>query len=249
VGHTDLEITEDEWAILVKTIGRINGIEDLRLHCTPGSQNFYPLQAVADSVNNARFLHKLGIGLNLGNLESYPRDPSGQEALVNALGEHATLQTFEWIDSCSRAEAALIDPVQQALPTRPNLRKGPIVSRGASADTMNNLLVQLQSATDLCLVLEQKNWLVVADEIRRGRCNVQRLTLALLPVTTSEGTGTEAVKAVASAIRVDQNLEHLKFKMGENGFTDEAGVALAEALTVNTTLRMITCDPRSIGTE
>jgi hypothetical protein len=39
----------------------------------------------------------------------------------------------------------------------------------------------------------------------------------------------EAVKAIASAIREDHNLEHLTLQM-ENGFTDTAGVALAENL-------------------
>jgi hypothetical protein len=49
---------------------------------------------------------------------------------------------------------------------------------------------------------------------------------------------TEAVKAVASAIREDRNLESLMLQM-EDGFTDEAGVALAEAFTINKTLRML----------
>jgi hypothetical protein len=94
----------------------------------------------------------------------------------------------------------------------------------------------LQLVTDLYLVLETEQWLAAADEIRRGRCNVQRLTLGKYRVAESEAT--EAVKAVASAIRLDQNLEHITLRM-ENGFTDEAGVALAEALTINTTLRNI----------
>jgi hypothetical protein len=54
---------------------------------------------------------------------------------------------------------------------------------------------------------------------------------------------TEAVKAVASAIREDSSLEHITLDM-EDGFTDEAGVALAEAeaLTINKTLRMLFSD-------
>jgi hypothetical protein len=55
---------------------------------------------------------------------------------------------------------------------------------------------------------------------------------------------TEAVKAIASAIRLDQNLEHLTLEVEED-FTDEAGVALAEALTVDTTLRTITVSAES----
>jgi hypothetical protein len=52
---------------------------------------------------------------------------------------------------------------------------------------------------------------------------------------------TEAVKAVASAIREDRHLGALVLKM-EDGFTDEAGVALAEAMKVNKTLRVIRLD-------
>ena len=51
-------------------------------------------------------------------------------------------------------------------------------------------------------------------------------------------TCTEAVKAIASAIRLDHNLKSLALHIW-NDFTDEAGVALAEALTVNKTLRSI----------
>jgi hypothetical protein len=46
------------------------------------------------------------------------------------------------------------------------------------------------------------------------------------------------VQELASAIRLDRNLENLYIQM-EDGFTDEAGVALAEALTVNKTLRKL----------
>jgi hypothetical protein len=59
----------------------------------------------------------------------------------------------------------------------------------------------------------------------------------MLRGTRSEAT--EAVKALASAIRMDRNLTYLGLQI-EVGFTDEAGVALAEALTVNKTLRKIT---------
>jgi tagatose-1,6-bisphosphate aldolase len=67
--------------------------------------------------------------------------------------------------------------------------------------------------------------------------DIQTLTLVMCQVTSSKAT--EAVKAAASAILLDQNLEHVTLQM-ENGFKDEAGVALAKALTVNKTLRKIT---------
>jgi hypothetical protein len=78
--------------------------------------------------------------------------------------------------------------------------------------------------------------LAVADEIRLGRCNAQMLTLVMHGRTISEAT--KAKQALASAIQLDRNMEYLALKM-ENGFTDEAGVALAEALAVNKTLRKI----------
>ncbi len=56
----------------------------------------------------------------------------------------------------------------------------------------------------------------------------------MLQVTRSEAT--DAVKAVASAIQMDHNLEFLYLQL-QDGFTDEAGLALAEALTMNRTLR------------
>ncbi len=95
-------------------------------------------------------------------------------------------------------------------------------------------LLQLQSAAYLRLVLETERWLAVTDEIRRGRCNVQRLFLTILEATKSKAI--EAVKAVASAIQIDENLEYLSLQL-EDVISDEAGVALAEALTVNKTLR------------
>jgi hypothetical protein len=82
--------------------------------------------------------------------------------------------------------------------------------------------------TDSCLA--------VTDEIRQGHCNIQKLALRILQGTISEATG--AFKAVASAIQMDRNLKRLNLQM-DAGFTDEAGVALAEALTVNKTLRKI----------
>jgi hypothetical protein len=78
---------------------------------------------------------------------------------------------------------------------------------------MNNLL-QLQSATDLHLVLETDQWLAVADEIRQGRCNVRRLTLPMVHGARCETT--EAVQALASEIQLDCNLEQLGLQM-ENG--------------------------------
>jgi hypothetical protein len=234
-----LEITEDQWDLLVKALGRIKGLQTLRLHKVHGSRDFESFQAVADAVNNAQSLRTLSISIDA---RSFPRDPSEMLALANALGEHKTLQTFVWRESrkplvrqTDEAQITALDSVLRALPTCPHLRKVTIMTKCASADAIKHLL-HLHSATMLDLELGKEDWLAVADEIRRGHCNVRYLHLSML--RGAESDATEAVKAVASAIRRNCNLNHLHLQM-QNGFTDEAGVALAEALTVNTTLRKI----------
>jgi hypothetical protein len=237
-----LGITEDEWVLLVKTLGSIKDIQNLSLNCKPGSRDFHLFQAVADAVKKAHLLRKLVITLGA----TFPRDPSGLAALANALREHTVLQEFGWFDL--RLEATPItplDPVLRALPACPHLREVTIMTRCASSDGMKNLL-QLRPATELSLVLEMDMWLAVADEIRRGRCNVQTLILSMPQVTRSEVT--QAVQALASAIELDCNLEYLYLQVG-NGCTDEAGVALAKALTVNKTLRMISLSGTVYGAE
>jgi hypothetical protein len=235
--HEALGILEDEWVLLVKRLGSIKGIQSLTFNVTPGSSRFRPFQAVAEAVSNAHSLQKLDFGLQE---EICFSDPSGLIALANSLREHPALQEFNWFDFCSydqleAAQIATFDPVLRALSTCTHLRMVYIIAAYASADAIKNLL-HLQSATELHLILETEQWLAVADEIQQGRCNVRVLHLTMLECPMSEAT--EAVQKIANAIRFDSNLDYLKLKM-ENGFTDEAGVALAEALTVNTTLRVV----------
>jgi hypothetical protein len=115
-----LGISEDEWVLLVKTLGSIRDIQNLRLYCAPGSRNFHPFQAVADAVNSAHSLRKLVVDV-------FPREPSGLIALANALREHTSLREFTWFDLGSRREAAprdlSLDPVLRALLACPHLRQ------------------------------------------------------------------------------------------------------------------------------
>jgi hypothetical protein len=226
--HRPLGVTEDEWVLLIKTLGNIKDIHHLDFACTPGSRYFYPLQAVADAVKSAHSLYKLEIDI-VG--ETLPRDPSGMIALANALREHTALQEFACFDwsLLLAAQDATTDFVLQALSACPHLRKVTIMTKRTSGGAMKYLL-QLHKATYLRLVLKADHWLVVADEIRRGCCNVQTLTLAMAEATGSQAM--EAVQAVASAIQLDCNLKHLSLEVG-NGFSDEVGVSLVEALTVN----------------
>jgi hypothetical protein len=242
--HLRLRISEDKWVLLVKALGRIKDIQHLEIDLRAGSCDFHPFRAVADAVNNAQSLCKLVIGTGS---ETFPRDPSGLIALANALREHTALREFTCLDKSSREEAAprdvTLDPVLRALPACPHLQKVFIMTTCASADAMKHLL-QLQYTTVLHLAVEKEYWLAVADEIRRGRCNIQRLGLVMLQGAPFLAT-TEAVQALAIAIQMDRNLEHLYLKI-EDGFTDEAGVALAEALTVNKTLRYISLSARPV---
>jgi hypothetical protein len=237
--HRELGITEDEWVRVIKTLGSIKEIHHLEVCCQPGSRGFHPFQAIADAVNNAPSLFELKIGVEVG---SFPRDPSGLISLATALREHTALQDFTWFDWAPRDVTS--DPVLRALPSCCHLQKVLIMSRCASTDAIKNLL-QLQSAIELHLVMETDQWLAVAEEIRQGRCNVQRLTLGAFHTSSSEATRAEALKAVVSAIRWDRNLDQLSLGM-ETGVTDEVGVALAEALTFNRTLRRITLSNNTV---
>jgi tetratricopeptide (TPR) repeat protein len=237
--HQELSISEDEWVLLVKTLGRIKDIDDLSFYCSPGSsRDFHPFQAVAEALNSARSsLRKLSMCLESA---TFVEDPSGQVSLANALQEQTCLQFFFWAEHgiSSGPEAAVHvtarDPLFRVLQECPHLRQVTIMTKYASTDAMRYLLHQLKPATELRFMVELDQWLAVADEIFRGRCNIEKLALTIIRVTRSEAT--EAIKAVASAIQMDHNVQYLYLQL-QDGFTDEAGVALAEALTINRTLR------------
>jgi hypothetical protein len=229
-----LGIAEDEWVLLVKTLGSIKGIEHLRFNCRPGSRDFHPFQAVADAVNSAQSVLELVVEIE--NVR-FPRDLSGLPALASALRKHTSLKEFSLMDLRSPLEAAQsaalsLDPILQALSVCPHLQLAFIMTPCASADAIRSLL-QLPMDRFVSLALTPDQWLVVADEIRLGHCLIKELTLCMLQGASSKTS--EAVEAVASAIREDRHLEFLELGV-EDGFTDEAGVALAEALTTNKTL-------------
>jgi hypothetical protein len=191
----NLGIAEDEWVLLVKTLGTIRDIHRMKFRCKPGSRDFRPFHAIADAVNSSHTLRVLSICLSGA---TFPRDPLGLTALTNALREHTALQDFTWIDLRSLPEAAqstIFDSLPRALSACPHLQQVTISTEFASADAIRNLLVQLPTDTKLMLVLPSNQWSAVADDIRNGRCNIKHL--ALLMVQSSSYEATEAVKAVA----------------------------------------------------
>jgi hypothetical protein len=208
------------------------------LYCKPSSPDFHPFHAVADAVNSAHSLHDLKVGTRG---ETFPRDPSGLTALANAPRKQTGLQSFGLADQRPLPEAAqknAFDPVVQALSACPHLHEIFVITKFASADAIRNLL-KLPIDTVLNFGLAPDQWLAVADEIRLGRCLIKYRNLDMARSSSSEAT--EAVKAVGSAIREDCHLESLELNM-EDGFTDEAGVALAEAFRINKTFRMLILD-------
>jgi hypothetical protein len=230
-----LQLGSDEWVLLVKSIGRIKCIDSLTLWLDADSHNFHAFQAVADAVNSAHSLRSLRLFVRG---ETSPRDFPRVSALANALREHTGLRNFLWIEIITQRDAVQItalDHMFRVLPACPHLQNVTIKTQCASAGAIKNLL-QLQQGTKLSLEVKRDNWLVATEAIRQGTCNVQRLGLFLSKGAPFEAN--EAVQAVASAIQLDHNLKILSLRMVDR-FTDEAGVALAEALAVNTTLRKI----------
>jgi hypothetical protein len=234
----ELRIAEDEWVLLVKTLGSIKCIQNLSLDCAQISRDFHPFQAVAEAVNSAHSLRLLVLRLDDA---TFLRDSSGLAALVNALREHKTLEDFTWVDWCALLEGSqstAFDSMLQELSACPHLRRAHIHTKCASADAIRNLL-HVPTDTQLSLVLTSAQWLAVADEIRLGRCLIKKLSLNIFLCSSSEAN--EASKAVASG-GSPFGIPWAKHKKG--GFTDEAGVDLAEALTINKTLHAISLTDR-----
>jgi hypothetical protein len=237
ISHQELSITEDEWVLLIKTIGSISGIQRLVLNCEEGSRDFHPFQAVAAAVNKAQSLRKLHV---VADCQAFPGDLSGLAALANALRQHTALEHFTWADSSwldAKNRGPALDPVFQALLACPQLRRVLMITQCASADAVQNLL-QSPTVISLYLELNPEHWLAVANEVRQGRNNIRVLGLSMLEGTSTTSEATKALKAIASAIHYDENVEVLVLQM-EDAFTDEAGVALAGALMVNTTLNKV----------
>jgi hypothetical protein len=253
--HIELGITEDEWVLLVKTIGRITDITNLTFECGSGSRDFRPFQAIAHAVESAQSLYNLVIALmnrdSLG-IEHFAGDPSELTELANALREHLALHIFAWAEIGFEMEAAentTFDPVLRALSACPNLEAAYIMTIFASDEAIVNLLYLPTNITSLALAVEPDHWLVASNVICQSWCRIASLHLQMMPCLRSEAT--EAIKAVADAIRHDHELDghdliDLTLQM-EDGFTDEVGVALAEALTTNKTLHTITLSDDPCG--
>jgi hypothetical protein len=220
-----LSITEEERALLVETIGRIKDIQILHFFCKAGFLDFHPFHALADAVNNAQSLRCLLVELEG---ENFSEDSSGLTVLANALREQTALQEVRWFDWFYTLEAApqdlSPDCVIWALIACPHLEMVTITTTSASADAMKTFTAEednLRSST------EHRTLVGGGRRDSTGSLQCQRPLSSYVPQHDSSSESTEAVKAIASAIWFDRHLECLVLEMAY-GFTDEAGVALAE---------------------
>jgi hypothetical protein len=131
-----LGITEEEWVLLIKTLGRIRGIQDIDIICEPAaSRDSRYFHAIAEAVNSAHSLRNLSIDMEYAIL---PRNPAGLIAFAHALRDHTALQEFSWFDVSPLPEAAQgVSPdfMLRTLPSCPHLRK---VGRGRLLASSNH---------------------------------------------------------------------------------------------------------------
>jgi hypothetical protein len=85
----------------------------------------------------------------------------------------------------------------------------------------------------LYLVETEDTWLVVAEEIQRGRCRIEQFILDLF-IAQSMSTNNVFI-AVVNAIKHLGNIESLRLPAGSAG-------SRAESLKANTTLRQVKLD-------
>jgi hypothetical protein len=255
--HRQLSISEVEWRLLVKTLGGIEGIQDLTLACTAGSRDFHPFQGFADAVEKAQAQVHQSLQTLCFDVEGslgFPRDASGIVALADALKkEHSSLVKFGWTDDCSRigghqdAPYAVLEPVLQALSMSafPKLRRVHLMTLNASANAIGNLLHQLRLGPekDQWLVLQlslAEECLAVAEVIREDHCNVERLTLKCGRVINGQDMGL----LFANALMSNTRLRYLNLRMGNGVMSIAANEAFASMLRINTNVIVQVLAPR-----
>jgi hypothetical protein len=226
-------ISSAEWFRFVQTLGRIVSLEELYFVCN--SQ--VPALALADAISTSRSLRKLFFG----HENTLVGDPADLEELVTASESfrHSTLEELVWMGGADRDESeqhvVSFDAWLQALIPCPHLRTAKIFSERVPENSLRDLI---RCVTNLHLLATLDEWLVVVDEIRNHNTGLQELVLSSHLSSTDTDT---AIVGLAQAVKHDQHLQRLRLEMC-NGYTDKAGVALAEAVQINTTLRLVDLD-------
>jgi hypothetical protein len=233
-GNVSLGITQEEWFLFVQTLGTIPGLRQLSF-LGQDVPNVPPVQAVADSVGSARKLRKLQIGEGVILFGSR----AGFLALCRNIGTSCLdLEQVEWQGKFrstweirANRDTNCLDPLLDALSICPRLQKV-----GVWTDAVNYVTPQavrellVRSPVLKCLDLKTTEWEAVAEQIGQDSCRIKTLKLSTL---RCPGSGAEAL---ARAVGHNRHLQSLTLRVG-TGFTDAVGVALAQALQVNTTLQ------------
>jgi len=228
--HKSLGITESEWCRLLLAFASILCLKNLVVAWENGSLDFHPLQVIAESVDSASSLEELFIA----SFGSDPADPIGEVTLAQSLRHHGTLKDLNlWARTQTTTRIPLII---EAAVSSSSVRRVVCMNQTLSPQDIRSL-VRSPSLKELKLEGSVDSWLVVAEEIRNGRFHLEELALTRTLISCTLAT-TEALKAMIAALGCDSSLR--KLVLGSTtGFTDQMGVALAKALTVNTTLREI----------
>jgi hypothetical protein len=234
-GNVSLGITQEEWFLFVQTLGTIPALRQLSF-LGQDVPNVPPVQAVADAVGSARLLGTFQIGEGVILFGSR----TGFEALCHNLGSCCSdLEQVQWQGKFrstweireNRDTNNCLDPLFRALAVCPRLRSVQIWTDAVNYVTPQAVRELLVCAPALqCLDLKTTEWETVAEIIGKESCHIQTLK-----VSTLRCPGSGAV-ALARAVGQNRHLQSLTLRVG-TGFTDALGVALAEALQVNTTLR------------
>jgi hypothetical protein len=234
-GNVSLGITQEEWFLFVRTLGTIPALRQLSF-LGQDVPNVPPVQAVADAVGSARLLQKFQIGEGVILFGS----KTGFEALCHNIGTCCSdLEQVEWQGKFrstweireNRDTNNCLDPLFLALALCPRLRSVQILTDAVNYVTpqaVRELLVRAPALQHLDL--RTTEWEAVAEIIGQESCHIQTLKLSTL---RCPGIG---ALSLARAVGQNRHLQSLTLRLG-TGFTDDLGVALAQALQVNTSLK------------
>lgn len=196
--------------------------------------NTISLQAVTSFVTKSRSLEKLvledGVVLHTGSGDRWECLPNGFCGLP--------LREFTWhgeLKGHSHNDVPTLDPLLFSLTSWPNLRKARIKlnCNKIKDESILRLLLRSKSLKELTLDgLTSSQWMLIMDEITQGQHSLAMLDLSL---ASSKGSN-ECALAAANVIQHDSVLQSLTLRVS-SGFSNDAGVAFAHALTVNTTLQ------------
>jgi hypothetical protein len=261
--HFMAGITQAEWFRFLQTMGSIPNLKELYFVC----HSVVPVMAICHAVSTSRSLRKLFFGHdnmltgNIAELRALATRSSSSGAPRTDIDtnpentgnndhylQHSVLEELIWLGGANDAHAhdasnpqqepiVAFDALLQALIPCPKLRTAKIGTERIPEDTLR-LLLRAPTFTSLHMLATMDEWLVVANELQQNTACLKELVLS--SHFTKSDTN-KAIGALATAIQQDEHLVRLRLEMC-NGYTDDAGVALAEAMRLNTVLRHVDLD-------